>query len=114
MKAGSGEVIWGDTDELPIGYYEFTVCSEVEGVSLSSALGAEVFPKRLEYRFTPDTVEERKKRRWILLSAARRRALSSILRIWLADRIYMRNTGAAVKSMWNLCAEEVTVRTSGL
>ena len=61
VKAGSGEVIWGDTDELPIGYYEFTVCSEVEGVSLSTALGAEVFPKRLEYRFTPDTVEERKK-----------------------------------------------------
>lgn len=61
VKAGSGEVIWGDTDELPIGYYEFTVCSEVEGVSLSAALGAEVFPKRLEYRFTPDTVEERKK-----------------------------------------------------
>ena len=38
VKAGSGEVIWGDTDELPIGYYEFTVCSEVEGVSLSAAL----------------------------------------------------------------------------
>ena len=33
----------------------------MEGVSLSTALGAEVFPKRLEYRFTPDTVEERKK-----------------------------------------------------
>lgn len=61
VPAGSLEIIWGEADELPIGYYEFTVCSEAEGVSLNTILGAEVFPKRQGYPETPDTLEGRKK-----------------------------------------------------
>lgn len=60
-KAGSCEIIWGEAEELSVGYYEFLVSSEAEGVLLCTALYAEVFPRRLEYRGVPDSLVGRKK-----------------------------------------------------
>lgn len=61
IKAGSSKIIWGEVKELPIGYYEFKISSKTEGISIETTLSAEVFPKHLECRVTPDSLEERKK-----------------------------------------------------
>ena len=61
MHAGSCELVWGDAQELTAGYYEFTVSVDVEGVTLRTTLGAEIFPKRnIRMADTESSIEDRK------------------------------------------------------
>lgn len=59
IESGKNEFCWGNVEELPIGYHEFLISSDVDGIGLKQSLWAEVYPKHLEHH-TPTLLEDRK------------------------------------------------------
>ncbi|MEG1925345.1 MAG: hypothetical protein RR415_06330 [Ruthenibacterium sp.] len=59
VNKGDNKLIWGDAAQLPIGYHEFCISCNVDGVLLTKTLWAEAYPKKFEMA-TPKSFEERK------------------------------------------------------
>jgi hypothetical protein len=57
-KAGEQKLVWGNADELPIGYHEFKLSCEVDGVELAAVLWAECYPDRLRIAPHPNKGEK--------------------------------------------------------
>lgn len=60
VREGDGKLVWGDAGELPIGYHEFVISCDIDGIMLSKKLWAEVYPRELETE-TPATYAERQR-----------------------------------------------------
>lgn len=58
-SVGDSKLVWGDASELPIGYHEFTVGCDVDGVRLQTTLWAEVYPEHLKVD-AKESFEERR------------------------------------------------------
>lgn len=59
VRQGQREAVFGNAEDVPIGYHEFVVFCNVDGVILLKTLWAEVYPESLETA-SPKSLEERK------------------------------------------------------